>query len=67
MYAVNQTSPSDIYSFFIMAILFFMYMVFRDVVFWQWPDFFIEDSAHLNLQHTVLDFWKHFAVINILV
>jgi len=67
MYAVNHTSPSDIYSFFIMAILVFMYMVFRDVVFWQWPNFFIEDSSNPQLQDSFLTYWKDFAVFNILI
>ena len=72
IYAITKTSPSDLFSFVLIAAMYNCYMIFRDVVFVQWPEFYMIDRSEgagshgETLKGATLTFWKRMALFNVI-
>lgn len=74
-YAVTRKSPSDLFSFLILSGVYTCYMIFRNVVFVKYPNFYmtkIEGGAHddhgephLHKQDPV-KYWQEIALIDVI-
>ncbi len=66
--AVNRKSPSSIISFSILVVIFTMYMIFRDAVYINWPNYFFKKSLVETEELVSYDStWSYVSAVDIMV
>ena len=55
IHAVIWTSPSEIFTFLILAAILNVYMIFRDFVFLNWPHYYFEQVSKINSSESSLE------------